>query len=136
MMQAGLHRAQHYLSVIMRFIDEAGKRNASVKPLWSQTIVHAIVEDEDFSSKVPMPIVIEPREDHELEETFDFECALMLYNYGLSLSVKVKFAALVQCKLPFIKTHCAFLNLLKPSWPKWMNKKVTNLPTSAKKSCF
>jgi hypothetical protein len=90
LVQAALHRAQHYVSETTIYINKSGENHALVKPLWSQSIVYSIVVHKDFSSEVPMPVVIEPRADHESDETFDFECAFILYNYGISLIVKAK----------------------------------------------
>jgi hypothetical protein len=65
-----------------------------VKPISSQTHhAYTLLQDGVLSHHIPMPIIIDKTssvrdgEEEEKESTFDFECATILYNYGLLYSI-------------------------------------------------
>lgn len=99
---AAIHHAQQCSSVMMMNMSDTASRGLHgspdevivyliiVKPIDSQTLAHELVEKKngDFFHQVPMPIFIDPTDGLEDEDsTFDFESAIILYNYGLSHSL-------------------------------------------------
>lgn len=101
---AALHRAQQCSSVMMMGICNnnsspmgvIGDSDAllfvmsAVRPVDSQTLPHELVEkkNSDFFQQVHMPVFIDPVEGLEDDDsTYDFESAMILYNYGLSHSL-------------------------------------------------
>lgn len=98
-MQAALHRTQCFTAATTTCTRGKDDHRSLVKPLWSQAIFNELVQNKNFSSNIHLPIVIEPR-DYKLENTFDFDCAVMLYNYGLSMSVKAKYYCSKQVQAP------------------------------------
>jgi hypothetical protein len=81
-----LHNAQRHSSVMMM----SESNSAMIKSVSSQTLAYALFEtSDDFFRQVPMPIFIEMMQDDDTDMSagFDFECATILYNYGLSHSL-------------------------------------------------
>jgi hypothetical protein len=82
-----LRQAQKYSSTSMRF----GKKSMSlpIKPIWSQAHAYSCLQSSEFFDQVPMAIYIEQitMEEGNEKAVLFFECAIVLYNLGLSHSL-------------------------------------------------
>lgn len=94
-----LRQAQIYSSASMR--SDRPTLHKRINPIWSQKPAHSLLHNNDFFERIPIPIYIEQitMEDGNEMAILFFECAIILYNLGLSHSLLAEDSGIgsVQC---------------------------------------
>lgn len=99
---AALQRAQQRMVTVTTAKDDSRRSSsncqfaASVRPLSNQSPPFALLNNDLLFRHGPMPIIIDqlPKEEDE-DDAFDLECAIVLYNYGVSHSLLAEWAIAV-----------------------------------------
>lgn len=87
--------------------NESSQIISRVFPLSNQTSPFVLLQNNELFRHGPMPIIIDqlPSEQDE-EDAFDFECAIVLYNYGVSHGLLAEWAIALNYSPIVHQTQC------------------------------
>jgi hypothetical protein len=94
-----LRQAQKYSSKSMHCDEQS--MSFHIKTIYSQAPAYSLSQSSEFFDRVPMPIYIEQitMEEGDGKAVLLFECAIVLYNLGLSHSLLAQKSATATCSL-------------------------------------
>jgi hypothetical protein len=107
---------------------------AHVYPLSNQIAPFALLQNDTFFRHGSMPIIIDqqPKEEDE-DDAFDLECAIVLYNYGVSHSLMADWVLAMNytpilCQVPCLRTSALCFFELSHSLFTQLVKETLQLP--------